>query len=487
MGSVPPERLRLLNEAPLRPRGSFVLYWMTAARRPGWNFALDRAVELARELDRPLVVLEPLRVDYRWASDRLHRFVLEGMADNARAFARSGVRYHPYVEPESGAGRGLVERLAEDACAVVGDDYPTFFLPSMAAAAAGRMHVRFESVDANGLWPMRATDRVFLRAVDFRRFLQRELPAHLERAPEADPLVTPLRPHRALSRDVLARWPAAPAELLAGRDAALARLPIDHNVPGVSYSGGANAGEAALKRFATEQLEGYGQGRDHPDEDASSGLSPYLHFGHLSAHRIFRAVVEREAWSPADLSATVRGQREGWWGLSPSAEGFLDQLVTWRELGFNRCANSRDAEEYASLPDWARDTLATHASDKRPYLYDVEAFDQARTHDDLWNAAQNQLRTEGRIHNYLRMLWGKKILHWSASPEEALDILIELNNRYAVDGRDPNSLSGIFWILGRYDRPWGPERPVFGKVRYMSGANTLRKLRVRDYLERWTD
>jgi deoxyribodipyrimidine photo-lyase len=168
--------------------------------------------------------------------------------------------------------------------------------------------------------------------------------------------------------------------------------------------------------------------------------------------------------------------------MSPSAEALLDQVVTWRELGFNMSSRREDCDRFESLPDWARATLSKHAADPRPHIYTLGEFEAGRTHDPLWNAAQVQLVREGRIHNSLRMLWGKKVLEWTASPQEALAVMIELNNKYAVDGRDPNSYSGIFWVLGRYDRPWGPERPIFGTVRYMSSLSALRKLRVRRYL-----
>jgi deoxyribodipyrimidine photo-lyase len=181
----------------------------------------------------------------------------------------------------------------------------------------------------------------------------------------------------------------------------------------------------------------------------------------------------------------VTGRREGWWGADANVEAFLDQLVTWREIGFNMCAHAADYDSYESLPEWAKKTLARHARDPRPALYSREQLERAGTHDRLWNAAQRQLLTEGIIHNYLRMLWGKKILEWSPTPMDALATMIELNNKYALDGRDPNSYSGIFWILGRYDRPWGPERPIFGTVRYMSSDNTAKKLKVRNYLEKY--
>tara|TARA_B100001540_G_C15592395_1_gene544669 strand:- start:93 stop:620 length:528 start_codon:yes stop_codon:yes gene_type:complete len=171
--------------------------------------------------------------------------------------------------------------------------------------------------------------------------------------------------------------------------------------------------------------------------------------------------------------------------MSEPAEAFLDQLITWREIGFNRCANDPDYASFDTLPEWSLATLNEHRGDSRPYLYSVDEFEQAMTHDPLWNAAQNQLRLEGMIHNYLRMLWGKKILHWSESPEAALATMIELNNKYALDGRNPNSYSGIFWCLGRFDRAWGPERPIFGKVRYMTSENTARKYNVKSYIENY--
>ncbi|HSF40677.1 MAG TPA: deoxyribodipyrimidine photolyase, partial [Thermoanaerobaculia bacterium] len=174
-----------------------------------------------------------------------------------------------------------------------------------------------------------------------------------------------------------------------------------------------------------------------------------------------------------------------WWGMSAPAEKFLDEVITWREVGYNMASRREDFERYESLPEWAQATLAKHAKDRRPHLHTLEEFEAAATGDELWNAAQGQLVAEGRIHNYLRMLWGKKVLEWSASPREALEILIHLNNKYALDGRDPNSYSGIFWCLGRYDRPWAPERPVFGTVRYMSSDSTRRKFKVGGYIERY--
>lgn len=481
---VPPVRVRPVNAEPLRADGELVLYWMTAFRRPVSNFALQHAVVRASALGKPLVILEALRCGYPWASDRLHAFVLEGMADNARTLQRAPVTYLPYVEPSPGAGRGLLGALAARACLVVADDAPVFFLPRMVASAAARLTVRMEAVDSCGLLPLAATERAFPTAFSFRRFLQEALPEQLELPPAVNPLARAALPRLgALPNELLRRWPAPTLDLLAGE---LAGLPIDHRVAKVAaVHGGPHAARSALKRFVAERMERYAEEHHHPDLDATSGLSPYLHFGHLSSHEVLAAVIVQEGWSEDRLGSKAAGRRAGWWGMSAGAEAFLEQLVTWRELGYNLAARWADLESYDTLPGWARATLDEHVGDPRPTLYSREQLEQARTHDPLWNAAQLQLLREGRIHNYLRMLWGKKILEWSPSPREALALMLELNNRWALDGRDPNSTSGIFWCLGRYDRPWGPERPIFGTVRFMSSANTSRKVQVKQYLARY--
>ncbi len=482
---VPPERLRPAVSLPPDRRGDYVLYWMVAQRRARSNFGLQRAAELAEELDRPLLVLEALRAGHRWANARHHAFVLAGMADNRRAFEAAGVRYHAYVEPEAGAGRGLLAALAARACAVVSDFFPCYFLPAMAAAWASRSPVRFELVDGNGLLPIPEDPKAFPNAYAFRRHLQRELAPHLAAFPVDDPLAgrrLPAPPE--LPKEVLERWPEAPDALLAAEEGALAGLAVDRQVaPSAVLRGGREAGRERLARFLKSGLSRYAGERSEPASDAASGLSPYLHYGHVGAHEVAAAVLAGEGWSARDLGPRADGKRAGWWGLSENAESFLDELVTWRELGYHFCAaRPGDYDRFEALPDFARRTLTAHANDRREHVYSREQFAAAETHDELWNAAQRQLAREGRMHNYMRMLWGKKVLEWTKSPEEALEILIELNNRYALDGRNPNSYSGIGWVLGRFDRPWGPERPIYGTVRYMSSDNTRRKFDVKPYL-----
>ena len=484
---VPEIRVQTLNQADPADGGDYVLYWMIAHRRTTWNYSLERAIDWAEKLAKPLVVLEALRCDYRWASDRFHYFVIQGMADNARRLEPSPVTYYPYLEKKSGGGDGLVEELARRAAVVVSDDFPTFFLPRMVRQVARKLDVRFEMVDSNGLYPMRATDKVFSRAYDFRRHLQKELPPHLHEFPKADPVAdAKLSATYKLLSSITDRWAVADVQALASDAERMSEFPIDHEVRPASFDGGAEAAEKCLRRFLDHRLERYADERSQPESDAASGLSPYLHFGHISVHEVFAELASKLDWTPDQLTDKRGGQREGFWGMPPEAESFLDELITWREVGYNFCSKRGDYNRYSSLPEWAKQTLAEHTSDHREHVYDLETFEQARTHDDLWNAAQRQLVVEGRMHNYLRMLWGKKILHWTKTPQDALAIMIELNNKYAVDGRNPNSYSGIFWVLGRYDRAWGPERDIFGKIRYMTSDNTKRKLNVKEYIRRYS-
>jgi len=419
------ERVTPCNQATVNGSEEYVLYWMTAYRRTHFNYALERAVFWAAELRKPLLIFEPLACNYRWASIRFHQFVVDGMREKLNALQRTPVTYRPYVEASLGEGKKLFARLMAHACVIVTDDYPAFEIPGWIEKVASRARVLVEKVDSNGIFPMRATNRLFLTASSFRRFHEKQTTPEF---PLADPLAgldLPRLSSTATSNEIC----SMPASL-------------DRTVGSVSgVKGGSAAARERLRTFIDTNA-------------ASSRLSPYLHFGHISSHEVYRTVTASRRFDTAH---------------------FLDELVTWRELGFNMCSLSNDYNQYSSLPEWARKTLGKHAKDPRPHLYSLDDLEKAETHDPLWNSAQMQLATRGCIDNRLRMLWGKKILEWSATPEAALEAMIHLNNKYALDGRDPNSYTGIFWTLGRYDRPWGPERPIFGLVRYMSSASTARK------------
>lgn len=486
--TVSVNRVRPLNALPINQTGQYVLYWMTAFRRTERNFALQHARDWAIQLNCPLLIMEGLRCDYRWACDRYHRFIIEGMVDNQAALAKTPVGYYPYVEPQVGAGNGFLQRLAERAKVVVADDFPCFFHPGMYHRIAERLRCLFELVDSNCLMPLSKAERTFTVAHSYRRWMQQTLPAELQRAPESAPLsaaaVRALKPCGEIEGDVHRRWPRADLGKLL-TPGGLETIPIDHTITAIPGIGGSMAARNQLDRFILSKLSKYETDRNEPDKSGSTELSAHLHFGHISPQLVFDSIMDCQRWHVGKV-ARPNGKTNGFWGVDGNAEALLDQLCTWREIGFNMCWRESNYDRYESLPNWSQQTLAEHAADERPHLYSLDELETAGTHDPLWNAAQRQLVLEGRIHNYLRMLWGKKIVQWTPRPELALEWMIELNNKYALDGRDPNSYSGIFWVLGRYDRAWGPERQVFGKIRYMTSENTAKKHSLRQYLQRYS-
>ncbi|MGC6417828.1 MAG: deoxyribodipyrimidine photo-lyase [Bradymonadia bacterium] len=486
--TIPAVRVKDLNGKGCNAANDYILYWMTAARRTRDNFALQAAVKLSLQYKKPILVFEALRFDHEWASDRLSAFVLDGMRANAQSFAKHGITYFPYREPTKGAGRGLLESLAAKAVAVVTDGFPSYFIDRMTTSVADRLDTSVFRVDSNGICPLDEVEKTFLTAYSFRRYLQKNLVTFLGQLPMAQSLEAYTCDEAAqIPEHVPSRW--KPLELSMSRAEMLKMLGSSgyrHQLGFVDDIGGEDEAQSRWHRFLTDRLGRYSDDRNHPTKIGTSRLSAYLHFGHISTSTMVRDMLAAHGWTADQASSTAKGSREGWWNLPSATEAFLDQVITWRELGYIFChRNPNTYNQYAGLPEWALKTLDDHASDTREFVYSLDQLDHAKTHDELWNAAQTQLREEGYIHNYMRMLWGKKILEWTPSPEHAFEILVELNNRYAIDGRNPNSWSGLCWTLGRFDRPWGPERKVFGKIRFMSSLNTAKKLPVKDYLAQY--
>jgi len=349
---IPENRLTDLNRAPENANGDYVLYWMIANRRLSWNFALDHSIDLAKKFGKPLLIFEPLRTRYRWASDRLHHFVISGMPDHAAQLEGKSVGYYPYVEPSPGKGMPLLHELAKTACVVVTDDYPCFFLPHMIDTVKNRLPVRFQQVDSNGIIPLRLPDRTFTVAHSYRRWMQKNILDVILECPQASPLSRLKLPtFSGVNPKILKRWPAADFASLLQHDG-LAKIPIDHSVtPTDATIGGPMQAETKLKRFLDKRLAAYDEARNHPDEHATSGLSPYLHFGHLSSHEIVTRVLDHESWTP-DKAAAPNGKNLGFWNTSKTAEAFLDQILTWREMGFNLCHREpENYDKFESLPD----------------------------------------------------------------------------------------------------------------------------------------
>ncbi len=505
-------RLRVANDRPVNPAGKYVLYWMQAFRRIHSNHALDHALRLCHELKKPLVVYEGLKLNYPWASARHHAFTLEGMRDNAAAAKKLGIAYWPFVETLVQPGRGLVAKLAAEACLVVADDYPAFVVPAHNRAIAAKSAVAVHLVDGNSIVPLSLLGPAVSAAVHLRRRIHAHFAEAWEHRANAKPNVPKVAKSKLEPPFILWDVKQDLAEFIAS-------LPIDQSVPPVpGIRGGTVAGRGALVEFVAAKLANYAEGRNQPDDparSAASRLSPYLRHGHISIQEVAEAALGDE-WTTSEINATAKATRDDFFCRDANVNGFLDEAITWRDVGYhwhyvrNLASPGRqpgdvfkqpprevpqfnfESFDFAPsekrtlelvLPDWAKATLRKHAGDRREFLYSLEEFEAAATHDDLWNAAQKELVHTGRIHNYLRMLWGKKVIEWSPSPSDAYRVLEHLNNKYALDGRDPNSYTGILWCFGLFDRPWAPERNAFGSVRFMSSGNTAKKFKLAGYFD----
>nr|WP_020475613.1 hypothetical protein [Zavarzinella formosa] len=491
-------RIRQTNAKKTNPAGDYVLYWSQMYRRLDRNHALDYAVHRAKTLKKPLIVYEGLKLGYPWASARHHQFMLEGMRDNARKAKRLGVDYWPFVETPENSGRGLLRKLAAKACLVVTDDYPTFIIPGQIQSLARNIDVPLAAVDGNGLIPLSLLGATVSAA------------AHLR--PRIHKLFADCWDHRAAAEPP---FPPAgkidPPFAVWNHECDIAefarQLPIDQSVPAVAgLEGGSEAGHVVLNTFVKQKLRAYATGRNNPDDPrrtAASRLSPHLRHGHVSMQECAERVLTADGpWDASMIDLTQKNKREGFFHHDDNVNSFLDEALTWRDVGYhwhhtkNAGRGVIDARTVtidgqsipayfdlqSVIPEWAMKSLKAHESDPREFTYTLEQFENADTHDHLWNAAQRELVATGRIHNYLRMLWGKKVLEWSDSVERAYLILEHLNNKYASDGRDPNSYTGIFWCFGLFDRPW-VERKIFGQIRYMSSDNTAKKFDLDGYYD----
>jgi deoxyribodipyrimidine photo-lyase len=336
---------------------------------------------------------------------------------------------------------------------VISDEDPLRGAEAGRARVARELATAFWTVDADVIVPSRLLGKEHYAARTIRPKIHRELPSFL--VPASDP-------------HVRVRWPARtklPSEAV--EMTLLDRLAIDRSVGGVNgFSGGAGAARDRLAVFIKNGLPGYKTRRHRPEIDGTSQLSPYLHFGHIGADTVALAV--RASKAPAE-----------------DRDAFLEELIVRRELAINFVRFNPHYDSFAAAEPWAVRTLHLHARDTRQVFYSDKQLDNAATHDPLWNAAQKQMALTGWMHGYLRMYWAKKILEWSRSPAEALAVAVRLNDRYELDGRDPNGYAGIAWaILGKHDRAWGPQRPVYGKVRYMSFERTRRKFDADAYITR---
>ncbi|CAM3433820.1 deoxyribodipyrimidine photo-lyase [Deinococcus saxicola] len=436
---------------PLRPgtpgQGRFVLLWVQASVRTRDNHALEYALRRANELGLPVVAVFGLTPDYPEANARHFQYLLEGLRDLRANLVARGIPLSIRLgkPPEM-----ALEAAREGAALVVTDVGYLNIQRAWRDWLKAQLEVPFVQVESEAVIPIyTVSGKLEYAARTIRPKVQRLWHDYL----------VPLEEH-----ELVAQTDDWEAGLEVGDPAALVKtLPVDQSVVPGTETGGEDAALERVEEFISIDLARYDGRRNDPNVEGSSRLSAYLHYGHLSP-----------------LTAALVAREHG----GPGADTFIEELIVRRELSFNLCTFNPQYDQYDGLPGWARKTLEEHAGDRREYLYTREQFDGAQTHDPYWNAAQNQMVRTGRMHNYMRMYWGKKILEWTPDPRTAYAEMVWLNNRYEQDGRDPNSYAGLGWVLGLHDRPW-TRRPIFGMVRYMNAGGLKRKFDADAYAAQW--
>ncbi|MCB2147530.1 MAG: deoxyribodipyrimidine photo-lyase [Deltaproteobacteria bacterium] len=447
---IEPERISILNRNAVQ-KGAWVLYWMQQSQRAHDNPALEYAISRANRLDLPVLVAFALTDSYPEANLRHYRFMLEGLAETRRQLAGRHIGMVVRKGDPATAIGPLMDRSALLVCDVGYTRHQRGWRQALAASAP----CRAIAVEGDVVVPV-AT--VSPKAEYAARTIRPRIHKHLERFLVPCPRYRPKRASIAIGMESLD---------LGAIDPILEGLAINRTVPAVTpfFKGGPGEAKKRLRRFIARHLHRYEANRNQPQTDDISHMSPYLHFGQISPVFLALQIANAPAGSPADRAA------------------YLEELIVRRELAANFVHYTPDYDQYHCLPAWAQKTLAEHAADRREIIYDRQTLEAANTHDPYWNAAMAEMRDTGFMHSYMRMYWGKKIIEWSPSPEQAFERALALNNRYFLDGRDPNSYAGVGWVFGLHDRAWF-ERGIFGKVRYMAASGLERKCDIRAYIEK---
>ncbi|MCX7973711.1 MAG: deoxyribodipyrimidine photo-lyase [Candidatus Aminicenantes bacterium] len=436
---IPEQRIQPLNNKPIR-RGDYVLYWMQASHRTEYNHALEYAIELANALKKPLIVFFGLTENYPEAQERHYFFMLEGLREVQTSLEKRGIKFIiSRLSPDEGA-----IQLGRRASAVIIDRGYLRLQRKWRRRVAKHLECLCLMVESDAVVPVEvASNKQEYSAATFRPKIKRKLQEFL----------LPLQPEP-IRLDSLAIELDLEPFSLTDLNKAINSLKIKRMAKKIDFfHGGTSEAKRQLRLFVEKKLESYPDLRNDPTSDYQSHLSPYLHFGQISPLYVALEILKTK---------------------SPAADFFLEELIVRRELSLNFVFYNPFYDSFEGLPAWAQKTLLEHQEDQRPYLYSLEELEQAKTHDPYWNAAQMEMRITGKMHGYMRMYWGKKIMEWTSSPQEAFKIALYLNNKYELDGRDPNSFVGVAWCFGLHDRPWA-ERPIFGKVRYMNDNGLRRK------------
>ena len=446
------KRVAVRRAGPPDPEGKCIVYWMQRAERAVDNHALDKAVDLGNALGLPVVTYFAAISNFPHANLRHYAFLNEGLVDVAEDCAERQVGFVMRRAPHEDHLRFFAEVKA---AMVIGDENPMREPEQWRVHIAEQLKVPFWTVDADVIVPSKLLEKAQYSGAIARPRIRKLLPEFTKPYGNPRAEIPWHEPMDLLTDDV-------------HQDITRGWRNFDRSVNPVSaWKGGRKEAWRRLKIFVEDKLEKYADNRMHPERDATSRLSPYLHFGHIGPLTIANAVNE----------AVERNAK-----LGPARDSYFNEVITWRELSVNFCRYQQDYDNPGCVDNWARETIAKHDKDKRERLYSREQLEAAATYDELWNAAQTQMVRHGWMPNYLRMYWGKKIVEWTPDAPTAMEWMIYLNDKYFLDGRDPNGYASIAWaVLGKFDRPW-QERPIFGKRRYMSGASAMRKFDAKAYI-----
>jgi deoxyribodipyrimidine photo-lyase len=441
------ENLKVIREGKIQ-NNKYIIYWMQAAQRVQDNPALDFAIKRANDIEAPLIVFFNLTDNFPDANLRHYYFMLEGLQEVKNDLKELGINFIVKI----GNPVENLSKLSKDAVMVVSDRGYLKVEREWKDDLTKKLNCRFVLVNTNTIVPVEiASDKEEYAAYTIRKKINNKI----------ERFIDPIEKEKLKLNSLRINFTG---EDLSDLDSLINKLDIDKSVnPTPYFKGGATAALNRLEEFINNNLKKYEEYGSRPDYDVTSKLSPYLHFGQISPAYIYKRI----NWN--DIKA----------------DDFLEQLIVRRELSFNYVFYNENYDNKLKdiLPDWAVDTLNEHQNDKREYLYNKKQFENYNTHDEYWNAAQKEMVKSGYMNGYMRMYWGKKILEWTDDPQKAFDIILYLNNKYFLDGRDPNGYAGAAWIFGKHDRAW-KERKIFGKVRYMNKSGLDRKFDMEKYLKK---
>jgi len=438
-------RIKKLNAPTIRD-GKFVLYWMQATQRTEYNHALEYAITKSNKLNRPLLVYFGISESYPEANQRHYNFMLEGLKEVQTALQQKGINMLiKRKSPEIGA-----VKLAKSASLVVADQGYTKTEKKWMKFVQQKLQCPLIQVESNVIVPVKAASpKEEYSAATFRPKIKKIL----------DQYLAPIK-HSILKKNSLKL--DFPSFDIKNVKKAISKLKIDDGAKKTkTFYGGTAEAKKHLQNFIKNKLDNYPEHKNDPTKQCVSNMSPYLHFGQISPLYIALQILKTD---------------------SPGIDSYLEELIVRRELAINFVFYNTQYDSFEGLPEWPKKTLNEHKKDKRDYLYTTRELEKAETHDPYWNAAQKEMTIKGKMHGYMRMYWGKKIIEWTKTPQEAYKTALHLNNKYEIDGRDPNGFAGVAWCFGKHDRPW-KERPIFGKTRYMNANGLKRKFDADAYVK----